>query len=112
MRLGIYKHYKGNSNVDDKELFKKGIDRIYESFMPNKVYEGLENFFNKNFDKLKDIESINEFLWEIGKLINKKSILNTCYKKKIPIFCPGIADSGIGKRTTPAIIFPLFSLFF
>ncbi len=91
-----FKHYQGSCNVDDKKLFKQGIDRIYESFMSNKVYEDLELFFSKNFNKLKTKESIKDFLWEIGKLINKKSILNTCYKKKIPIFCPGIADSGIG----------------
>lgn len=30
------------------------------------------------------------------KINSKKSILQTCYEKKIPIFCPGIADSGIG----------------
>ena len=91
-----FKHYQGKKDVDDNKLFKKGIDRIYESFMPNKVYEALEDFFKKNYNKLKDKENIKDFLWELGKLAKKKSILNTCYKKKIPIFCPGIADSGIG----------------
>ncbi len=91
-----FKHYQGKKDIDDSKLFKKGIDRIYESYMPNKVYGDLENFFKKNFNKLKDKESIKDFLWEIGRLVKNKSILNTCYKKKIPIFCPGIADSGIG----------------
>lgn len=91
-----FKHYQGKANIDDKKLFEKGIDRIYESYMPNKVYGKLEDFFKKHFNKLKDKESIKEFLWELGRLVKKKSILSTCYKKKIPIFCPGIADSGIG----------------
>ena len=91
-----FRHYKGKKDVDDKELFEKGIDRIYESFMPNDSYKALEDFFNKNFNSLKDKTNIKEFLWEIGKLLDKESILMTCYKKKIPIFCPAIADSGIG----------------
>ncbi|MBM3200153.1 deoxyhypusine synthase [Candidatus Woesearchaeota archaeon] len=91
-----FEHYQGNCQADDKELHKKGIDRIYETFMPNKVYEDLEKFFNKNFDKLKGETSIKEFLWKLGSLLEKDSILKTCYDKKIPIFCPGIADSGIG----------------
>ncbi len=91
-----FKHYQGTENVDDKLLHKKGIDRIYDTFMPNKVYEELEKFFIKNFEKLKNETSIKEFLWKIGSILEKDSILKTCYDKKIPIFCPGIADSGIG----------------
>ncbi len=90
-------HYKGSRYADDSKLHKKGIDRIYDVFMKNEVYQSLEKFFDENFDKLKDKKTVNEFLWEIGKIIDKEdSILTTCYKKKIPIFCPAITDSGIG----------------
>lgn len=91
-----FEHYQGTYQIDDKELHKKGIDRIYETFMPNKVYEELEKFFNQHFNELKGETNIKEFLWKIGSMIKKESILKTCYEKKIPIFCPGIADSGIG----------------
>ena len=40
-----YHHYKGTARVDDSVLNKKGIDRMFDSFMPNNVYEGLEDFF-------------------------------------------------------------------
>ncbi len=93
------KHYKGDENMDDLELNKKGFDRIYNVLMPNKVYERLEDFFEKHFDELKECESIKEFLWKIGEIVSKqggKGILVKCYEKKIPLFCPGIADSGIG----------------
>jgi deoxyhypusine synthase len=93
-----YNHYQGCANVDDKKLNKEHIDRIYDSFMPNEVYEGLEDFFNKHFDKLAEEEiNIKEFLWKLGALLDdENSILKVCAEKKIPIFCPGIADSGIG----------------
>ena len=89
-------HYQGNEYIDDKKMNDEGIDRIYNVFMKNAVYEKLEDFFKKNFEELKKCEKINEFLWKLGELAPGEGILKECYKKKIPIFCPGIADSGIG----------------
>src|SRR3989338_6715012 len=91
-----YRHYQGSADADDSELHKKGFDRIYESYMPNKIYEGMEDFIDKNFKKLKEKKSIKEFLWEIGRLTPNKSILKACFENKIPVFCPAISDSGIG----------------
>lgn len=89
------RHYKGDERVDDAELNKQGIDRIYNVFMKNKVYKKLEDFFKENYEELKKCKDIKEFLWKIGSLVDN-GILHVCYNKKIPIFCPGIADSGIG----------------
>lgn len=92
------KHYKGLGE-NDSELNKKGIDRIYNVYMKNSVYEKLEDFFEKNWDKLKECNNIKELIWKIGELCpgNKDNcILKKCYEKKIPIFCPALADSGIG----------------
>ncbi len=91
-----YKHYQGSADADDYGLYKKGFDRVYESYMQNKIYKGMEDFIVKNFDKLKDKKSIKEFLWEIGKLTPKKSICKACFENRIPLFCPAISDSGIG----------------
>jgi len=89
------RHYKGDELADDNKLNEEGIDRMYNVFMKNSVYEKLENFFEKNFDKFKECKNIKDFLWKIGELV-PSGILRKCYEKKIPIFCPGIADSGIG----------------
>jgi deoxyhypusine synthase len=95
--LGFH-HYQGNPDANDIELNKKGIDRIFDSYMPNQAYEKLEEFFAKHFKELSKTKlNIKEFLWKIGSLLtSKNSILRTCYEKKIPIFCPAISDSGIG----------------
>lgn len=90
------KHYHGEDITDDNELNKRGIDRIYNVYMKNEVYEKLEDFFIKNFDELSKCTNILEFLWKLGELTPGEGILKKCYKNKIPIFCPGIADSGIG----------------
>ena len=90
------RHYQGNELSDDKELNKEGIDRIYNVFMKNSVYEKLEDFFEKNFSEFTKCRTIKELLWKIGEFAPGEGILKKCYEKKIPIFCPGIADSGIG----------------
>ncbi len=93
-----YHHFQGSAAVDDAELNKKHIDRIYDSYMPNDVYEGIEDFFNKHLVAFEKQMNIREFTEKIGELLpaGKKSILKTAYEQKIPIFCPALADSGIG----------------
>jgi deoxyhypusine synthase len=91
-----HSHYQGDEKIDDKELRKKEIDRIYNVYMENKVYPDLEDFFEKNWGKFQECKNIKEFLWKIGELSPKEGILKKCYNNKIPIFCPAIADSGIG----------------
>ena len=90
------KHYYGEESIDDAKLNEMGIDRIYNVFMKNKVYEKLEDFFEEHFDEFSKCQNIKEFVWKIGELVSGEGILKKCYEKKIPIFCPGIADSGIG----------------
>ena len=92
-------HYKGSENVDDVELNKKGIDRIYDVFMKSDVYFSLEKFFSDNWQEIEKAKTTKELLWLIGSLLKVdkgESILRYCYEEKIPIFCPALADSGIG----------------
>lgn len=92
-----YHHFQGHHQVNDAELNKQGMDRIYDSFMPNEVYEKMEDFFTAHFEELRNIENISQFLCKLGELLDKEdSILTICYKKQIPLFCPAISDSGIG----------------
>ena len=91
-----FKHYQGSEKEDDKKLKKQDLDRIYNVYMPNEAYKKLEDFFEKNFDELSKTKNIREFLFTLGKLTPGNGILKTCYKEKIPVFCPAISDSGIG----------------
>jgi deoxyhypusine synthase len=83
---------------NDRDFHDKGFNRMYNVFMKNQVYEKIEEFFEKNWESLQNSKNIRGFLKKIGKLLpeGNNSILKTCYEKKIPIFCPGISDSGIG----------------
>lgn len=89
-------HYHCDS-WDDEEFNEKGYDRMYNVFMKNEVYEKLECFFKDNWDELKGVRSIRELTRKLGELVpGSNSILRACFEKDVPIFCPGIADSGIG----------------
>ncbi len=93
-----FRHYIGTHQIDDAKLEKAGYERMYDSFMPDKAYIELEKFCNKAFEEMPNEKiGIREFLQNLGKNIkDENSILGTCVKNKIPIFCPAIADSGIG----------------
>lgn len=91
------RHLKGSENLDDSELNKKGLDRIYNVLMPNKAYIKLEQHCQKVLKEMPEIVSGKEFLWKLGEGLNdNNSILKICAEKKIPIYCPALMDSGIG----------------
>ncbi|MBI4144255.1 deoxyhypusine synthase family protein [Candidatus Woesearchaeota archaeon] len=91
-----YNHIQGKHDEDDAKLHKQGMDRMWDSYMPNNVYEGLEEWFNKNWNKIENAQTIPELLSKIGEALPENSILNICWQKKIQVFCPALADSGIG----------------
>lgn len=94
----------GDFNADDKDLDKKGINRIGNIFVPNDRYELLEDFlmpfFKKLYQKQKKSNKLispQELIYELGKLTkDKNSILYQATKNNIPIFCPGITDGALG----------------
>jgi len=91
-----HRHYQGSEHADDQELFEAGFDRMYDSYMPNKAYASLEGFFSSHYAELKDITTIRALLLKIGELLPERSLLGICARKKVPIFSPALADSGIG----------------
>ncbi len=92
-----HSHFQGHGHMDDEKLNRMGYDRMWDSLMPSKVYEDLEDFMELVFKTLPaDTVTIKDFLWHIGSRAPKRSILKTCFEKKIPLFCPAISDSGIG----------------
>ena len=94
-----YHHLQGNVNIDeikDEDLREIEMNRIYDVFLPNDVYKGIEDFVSQL--KIADNNmSVSSFLKFIGEQIheNTHSILKICAEKDIPIFCPAFTDSGL-----------------
>jgi deoxyhypusine synthase len=95
-------HYIGGCPVNDTELYKYHLFRIYDIFVPEEDYVKLDFKFSKMYDEIayemkgKGLAS-NEFTWEIGKrLTDKNSILRAAYEENVPIFLPSVRDSEFG----------------
>jgi len=96
-----YHHLQGDLAMDektDKDLHNEQINRIYDVFMPNRVYEGMEDFIKTlKFDLNM---SVKDFLMFLGTQLpdKPKSILKACANKNIPIFCPAFTDCGLAMQ--------------
>ncbi len=95
-----YHHLQGEqiypTGFNDSDLYKAEMNRIYDVIMPNKVYEGIEEFVSDL--NLPDYQmTVSSFLSFLGKQLptDSQSILKICAEKEIPIYCPAFTDSGL-----------------
>lgn len=96
--LGFH-HLQGDvsiNNLSDPELYNEDLNRIYDVFLPNKVYEGIEDFIAE-LEIPDQTMSVSSFLKFLGSQLpdNSKSILKICSEKEVPIFCPAFTDCGL-----------------
>ena len=75
------------------------MNRIYDVFLPNKVYEGIEDFVSK-LEIPDNNMPVSDFLRFLGKNLpdNSHSILKVCAEREVPIFCPAFTDSGLAMQ--------------
>ncbi len=96
--LGFH-HLQGEFKIhelNDTNLHENQLNRIYDVFLPNEVYEGIEDFVSDLVIPDNNIP-VSSFLKTLGEQLpdNKNSILKICAEKEIPIFCPAFTDSGL-----------------
>ena len=100
-------YYHGSFMADDRELHKKGINRLGNIFIPNECYgkileEKIQPILNELY-KTKQKWSTKDLIWEFGKRLEqekngKDTILYWAWKNKIPIYVPGITDGAFGSQ--------------
>ncbi len=96
-----YHYYQGTWLADDEELLKMKIDRFYDVYADEMQYRKLENTIYRYGATLKGdrVYSTREFLYGFGEFLSKKkidSIVAAAYRAKVPIYSPGLIDSGYG----------------
>jgi len=94
-------YYRGTHNIDDEYLCKTGFNRYYDIYGSEKDYLEMTEFIAEFIVTLDENYkySSREFLYLLGSWLGArgvKSILVSAAEKKVPVFCPGIADSPIG----------------
>ncbi len=95
-----FKHYLGHEFVNDEELFRDGIDRIFDVFALEKEFNEIDFMISEIFEESEGVFSSREIIERIAERIREEvkeeSIVVSALEKGVPIFCPAIADSSIG----------------
>jgi deoxyhypusine synthase len=96
------RHYRGQHHVDDGELFRQGIDRIYDVFAYEKEFRGVDERIAGFAREISPFSgSSAEFIRRLGGFAVRErpegaSLIATCFRENIPIYIPALADSSIG----------------
>jgi len=98
------RYYHGDFLMDDRELHRKGINRLGNILVPNdsyglilekKLQPMLEDIYSQGINNC----SVRELVHEIGKRVeDENSILHWTSKKNIPVFIPGPTDGSFGAQ--------------
>jgi deoxyhypusine synthase len=96
-----YHYYQGTWLADDEELLKLKIDRFYDVYADEYQYRKLEDTIKRFADTLDEEKtySTREFLNQFGEFLSRrgvKSIVAAAYENDVPIYSPGLIDSGYG----------------
>jgi deoxyhypusine synthase len=90
----------GDFSLDDRELHRKGINRLGNVLIPNERYVFLEKKMQKLFSDMharKNAWTPSEIARQMGlSIADQRSFLHWAARNNIPVFCPGITDSAIG----------------
>jgi deoxyhypusine synthase len=95
-------HYLGSHNVDDDELFRHRINRIYDIFLPEENYDKADKklleIIQSSFNEKNIQTTPSEFLYKIGSKLSVDCILSMAAKNNIPIFIPAFSDSELALK--------------
>jgi deoxyhypusine synthase len=95
-------HYVGTHKVNDVELCKLGIDRIYDIFAYEQKFEATDWLINdfamtlpaKSYSSAEFMKLLGEHVEKVGGASD--SIIVSAYKHDVPLFVPALCDSSIG----------------
>ncbi len=96
-------YYHGSFNQDDAELYRKGYHRLGNVLIPIGNYGPLiekrvQGWLASLYDAGRRSVSSEELCTEFGKRMNSASLLYWAFKKKVPVFVPGITDGAVGNQ--------------
>lgn len=97
-----FKHYQGSPLLDDAQLQKLAIDRIYDTLIDEDALRICDQTICDIANTLPHkAYSSREFIIAMGEYLTEKhphtpSIVRTAYQKHIPIFVPAFSDCSAG----------------
>jgi len=101
------RHYIGSARENDALLQADGIDRVYDTYANEQEFVENDEWiaeFALTLDRRPCTS--REFLYRLGghlwDVTGRDGILTAAFRARVPIFCPGIADSSIGMGLSQA----------
>ncbi len=95
-----HQHFRGDPGMDNLELRKHFIDRIYDTLVDEEKFREVDAYIGRLAESLEPRGySTREFLRFLGEIAYKKGdrgILASCYEFDVPCFVPALNDSSIG----------------
>ncbi|HXV78208.1 MAG TPA: deoxyhypusine synthase [Candidatus Polarisedimenticolaceae bacterium] len=98
-----FRHYRGSTTADDRTLRELYIDRIYDTYIDENELQACDAKIKEIADSLAPgVYSSRGFIRELGRWLaagNAKksgSLVETAYRREVPIFCPAFSDSSAG----------------
>jgi deoxyhypusine synthase len=93
-----HRHYRGTPTADDAALRDLYIDRIYDTYVDEERFWETDVWCGKMADGLAPgAYSSRQYLDYLGSCLeDDRSIVRTCHKLGVPMFCPALNDSSIG----------------
>ncbi|MDY6820351.1 MAG: deoxyhypusine synthase [Deferribacterota bacterium] len=97
-----HKHYIGSPDVDDKELLRNYIDRIYDTYIDEEELRDCDLTIKKIADKMPPgVYSSRQFINYMGRYLEENnlsgdSVVRIAYEKDVPIFVPAFSDCSAG----------------
>jgi deoxyhypusine synthase len=96
------RHFMIDPNVDDGAMRDRGLDRIYDTYAPEKDFITTDHYvmdFARTLDPARPVTTAR-FFERLGERANRDKkddgILTAAFRKGVPIYCPAIADSSYG----------------
>src|SRR5207237_2839810 len=94
-------HFQAHPNMTDAELEASHINRMWDLLASEEEYHEAEEWvggFASQLDQSRQY-STREFLHllgrELAEIAAEDGLLTAAYKSRVPVFCPGITDSGV-----------------
>lgn len=97
-----FRHYRGDSTMDDSKLRELYIDRIYDTFIDEEELQQCDAAITAIANRMvPGVYSSRQLIREMGKYLSEKpklkdSMVLAAYELDVPVFCPAFSDSSAG----------------
>lgn len=97
-----FRHYRGSPQLDDQELRRLGVDRIYDTLIDEEELRVCDRTIAQLANELPPRPfSSREFIAEMGRWLAAQrkgidGIVLAAWEKDVPVFCPAFSDCSAG----------------